>query len=268
MPQYLAPGVYVEEVSSGIKPIVGRQHQHGRLHRAGGRRRRRCRSSPGRVGHRRRRQLDPGYRTAWLRPSTLSSSRAGRASRTPSATSRPATGVLAHAVYGFFNNGGSRCWITRVAARGGGAAAGDTRRPGPAVPPTRAGAPTSTRVAPAYPSTTGPRHVQGDRRDRHRRRAGRRLGWRPERDPRPLRERVPAGSLRGARRPPGRGADAGPPSWAARGPRAMARSTTRGSPSTTRRELGRPCRRRAATSPVSTPASTPNGACTRRRPTR
>jgi phage tail sheath protein FI len=31
--------------------------------------------------------------------------------------------ILAHAVYGFFNNGGTRCWVTRVAAAGGGGGA-------------------------------------------------------------------------------------------------------------------------------------------------
>lgn len=105
MPQYFAPGVYVEEVSSGIKPIAGVGT-----------------STAGFVGA----VADdvtlpalPGQPDAHypLVP-------AGQAQLVTSwegftqgfGDFQAGNHGLAHAVYGFFNNGGSRCWVTRVAA--------------------------------------------------------------------------------------------------------------------------------------------------------
>ncbi|MGH3929408.1 MAG: phage tail sheath family protein [Pseudonocardiaceae bacterium] len=116
MPQYLAPGVYVEEVPSAIKPIVGVGT-----------------STAGFVG------VVADDVTMPLRP--------GRTGKKADDTPEPAdyypvaladtpqlvdswdqfknrfgdgilagNRTLAHAVYGFFNNGGGRCWVTRVPA--------------------------------------------------------------------------------------------------------------------------------------------------------
>ena len=115
MPQYLAPGVYVEEVPSAIRPIAGVGT-----------------STAGFVG------VVADDVELPLRP--------GRSGVTADGTTEPAdhypvapagepqlvdgwhafvtafgdiqdgNRVLAHAVYGFFNNGGGRCWVTRVAS--------------------------------------------------------------------------------------------------------------------------------------------------------
>jgi phage tail sheath protein FI len=112
MPQYLAPGVYVEEVASGARPISGVGT-----------------STAGFVG------LVPDDVTMPALP--------GRPDAhyplTPEFQARLVTSwgafaqafgdiqagnlVLAHAVYGFFNNGGSRCWVARVGAAAPGPAA-------------------------------------------------------------------------------------------------------------------------------------------------
>ncbi|MFJ4790897.1 phage tail sheath family protein [Streptomyces sp. NPDC088794] len=123
MPQYLAPGVYVEEVPSAIKPIAGVGT-----------------STAGFVG------VVADTVTMPLLPGR-SGLKADGSTREPAdfATVAPVgqaqlvdgwetfktlfgdiqsgNSTLAHAVYGFFNNGGGRCWITRVApdAEGGGA---------------------------------------------------------------------------------------------------------------------------------------------------
>jgi phage tail sheath protein FI len=107
MPQYQAPGVYVEEVPSGIKPIAGVGT-----------------STAGFVGA----VSDDVTMPALPGPA------GGAYPLTPEHQARLVTSWdaftqgfgdiqagnhgLAHAVYGFFNNGGSRCWITRVAAPG------------------------------------------------------------------------------------------------------------------------------------------------------
>jgi phage tail sheath protein FI len=112
MPVYLAPGVYVEEVPSAVKPIAGVGT-----------------SIAGFVG------VAADVSGAWD-PET----RAGMPARpddkpyvqAPALSRRPVNSwteftqafgdlqegnqYLAHAVYGFFNNGGSRCWVVRVAS--------------------------------------------------------------------------------------------------------------------------------------------------------
>ncbi|MGW3649399.1 phage tail sheath family protein [Streptomyces sp. NPDC000878] len=114
MPQYLAPGVYVEEVPSAIKPIAG----------AGT-------STAGFVG-----VVDDTV-TMPLLPGRSGLKADGTPEPADLATVAPAgeaqlvdgwetfknlfgdiqpgNSTLAHAVYGFFNNGGGRCWVTRVA---------------------------------------------------------------------------------------------------------------------------------------------------------
>ncbi|MEU6535383.1 phage tail sheath subtilisin-like domain-containing protein [Streptomyces sp. NPDC047000] len=114
MPQYLAPGVYVEEVPSAIKPIAG----------AGT-------STAGFVG-----VVDDTV-TMPLLPGRSGLKTDGTPEPADFATPalagvaqlvdgwetfrnlfgdiQPGNSTLAHAVYGFFNNGGGRCWVTRVA---------------------------------------------------------------------------------------------------------------------------------------------------------
>lgn len=122
MPQYLAPGVYVEEVPSAIKPIAG----------AGT-------STAGFVGvvaDTVTMPLLPGR--SGLKADGTTVEPADFATVAPVGEAQlvdgwetfktlfgdiqPGNSTLAHAVYGFFNNGGGRCWITRVAP----AAEGDT----------------------------------------------------------------------------------------------------------------------------------------------
>ena len=114
MPEYLAPGVYVEEVPSAVKPIAGVGT-----------------STAGFIGVSANitRPWDPAKRTGMpARPT-------GEAYQQTAALSpqqvnswteftqkfgdiQDANQYLAHAVYGFFNNGGTRCWVTRIAAPG------------------------------------------------------------------------------------------------------------------------------------------------------
>jgi len=123
MPQYLAPGVYVEEVASGARPIEGVGT-----------------STAGFVG------LVPDDVTMPLLPGRTDA----RYVVAPEFEAHLVTSwgafvqafgdlqagnlVLAHAVYGFFNNGGSRCWVARV---------------GGAAPPPTARAKAATEAAPA-----------------------------------------------------------------------------------------------------------------------
>jgi len=127
MPQYLSPGVYVEEVKSSIQPIAGvgtstagfvgavadgvampaipsrfRTNVNGELV-----------NDANEV-------LDPGEAPVPLRYTVAP---AGEPQLVTSWESfknmfgdiQAGNLVLAHAVYGFFNNGGTRCWITRAA---------------------------------------------------------------------------------------------------------------------------------------------------------
>jgi phage tail sheath protein FI len=104
MPQYLAPGVYVEEVSSGIKPISGVGT-----------------STAGFVGlvaddvgmPLLPGQVDQHYQVVPALKEQLVTS--WQAFTTMFGDLQAGNLVLAHAVYGFFNNGGTRCWVTRVA---------------------------------------------------------------------------------------------------------------------------------------------------------
>ena len=91
MPEYLAPGVYVEEISSGAKPIEGVGT-----------------STAGFVGG-----AERGPETPRLIASFLEYQRwyGGYV---------PDHSYLAYAVQGFFDNGGQRCFISRVTHQGGG----------------------------------------------------------------------------------------------------------------------------------------------------
>jgi len=124
MPQYLSPGVYVEEVPSSVQPIAGVGT-----------------STAGFVGvvpnavtvPRRNPDFDPTQDV-----STANSPSVGDSFTLPAASgevrlcttfsdfTRAFGGFstdagqsnLAHAVYGFFNNGGTRCYVSRVATAG------------------------------------------------------------------------------------------------------------------------------------------------------
>src|SRR4051794_39418141 len=95
MPEYLSPGVYVEEISVGPKPIEGVST-----------------STAGFVG---RAERGPEYAklvTSWLEfqrwyGSYLEGS------------------FMAYAVQGFFDNGGQRCFIARVASENAAATQGN-----------------------------------------------------------------------------------------------------------------------------------------------
>jgi len=112
VPQYLSPGVYVEEVPSGAAPIAGvgtstagfigsaaddvqMPFQPGRP------------SDPKNIVPEDRYALvaagQPQLLTSWGQfKNAFGDFQAGNK-------------TLAHAVYGFFNNGGTRCWVARVA---------------------------------------------------------------------------------------------------------------------------------------------------------
>src|SRR4051794_10954015 len=127
MPSYLSPGVYVEEVASGSRPIEGVGTSVAAF-----------------VG------LAP---TGPLNEPTLVTNW----SQYVAAFGEFADGYyLAHSVYGFFNNGGSAAYVVRVGGVPGGVAAedgtGGTAGASPALPtaePLRLGSFTVTALAPA-----------------------------------------------------------------------------------------------------------------------
>jgi phage tail sheath protein FI len=85
MPEYLAPGVYVEEVPSGIKPIEGVST-----------------STAGFLGVTERGPESPQFITSWLDYQRWYGGYV------------PDKSYLAYAVQGFFDNGGQRCFVGRV----------------------------------------------------------------------------------------------------------------------------------------------------------
>lgn len=85
MPEYLSPGVYIEEVSSGAKPIEGVST-----------------SNAGFVGPTERGPEDAKLVTSWIEFQRWFGSYIYDQSYLP------------HAVQGFFDNGGKRCFIARV----------------------------------------------------------------------------------------------------------------------------------------------------------
>jgi uncharacterized protein len=87
MPEYLAPGVYVEEISFGAKPIEGVST-----------------STAGFLGATERGPEPPRLITSWL------------AFQRWYGTYISDVSWLAYAVQGFFDNGGQRCFVGRIAA--------------------------------------------------------------------------------------------------------------------------------------------------------
>src|SRR3954467_7339588 len=114
MPTYLTPGVYVEEVPSANKPIEGVSTSIAAF-----------------VG------LAPGGPVN----TPMRISNWTQFAKIYGDPNEPDNGpfmegaYLAHSVYGFFQNGGSLCWVVRVGDDGGSAA--PPARP-PAAPPPRA----------------------------------------------------------------------------------------------------------------------------------
>jgi uncharacterized protein len=86
MPYYLAPGVYVEEISTGSKPIEGVST-----------------SVAGFVGPTERGPEDIRYVTSWLDYQRWYGGHLG-----------PDFSFMSYAVQGFFDNGGQRCFIGRI----------------------------------------------------------------------------------------------------------------------------------------------------------
>ena len=95
MPEYLAPGVYVEETTFRQKTHRGREHQHRRLRRP----------DPLRPDVRR-------ARAAHQLPRLRADLRRHRPARRTTAS--PVDNDLAHAVRGFFENGGRRLYVART----------------------------------------------------------------------------------------------------------------------------------------------------------
>src|SRR5262245_35082789 len=95
MPEYLAPGVYVEEVSSGSKPIEGVST-----------------STAGFLGRTERGPADRAY----LVTSFIEYQRrfGGFLKDPPAGAANKAPYFLPHAVKGFFDNGGRRAFISRA----------------------------------------------------------------------------------------------------------------------------------------------------------
>ena len=248
MPTYSWPGVYVEEVPSAVKPIAGvgtstaafigvstdiiRRLGSGELRQA-------CRPVPLASVYTQVAALTPQAVNSWTEfTQNFGDIQAGNQ-------------YLAQAVYGFFNNGGTRCWVTRI-----GAAGNDLEQAlqqlesideiaivaAPLPPDTAAAALNAAQDAlvDALPEDGGPGRDPGQRPRHHRRQPG--------------------------RSPPTRRASGGPPPT----PRATARSTSPGSRWRTR--WARPATasrcRRAATWPASMRAATPSAGSTRRPPTR
>ena len=93
MPTYLTPGVYVEEIPSSSKPIEGVGTSVAAF-----------------VGLAQGGPINTPMRvSSWPQFERLYTERAE-----PDAGPYVSGGYLAHAVYGFFQNGGSNCWVVRI----------------------------------------------------------------------------------------------------------------------------------------------------------
>jgi phage tail sheath protein FI len=102
MPEYLAPGVYVEEVATGPRPIEGVST-----------------STAGFVGEAERGPTRPTLVTSWQDYTRWFG---GYIDRPPFNSANP---FLPYAVRGFFDNGGQRVFVARVVGAGATAAVGD-----------------------------------------------------------------------------------------------------------------------------------------------
>lgn len=101
---YLAPGVYVEEVPSAVKPIAGVGTSTAGF--VGVSADIADTDMPAKAGggnYKQAEQLNPQPINSW-----------GEFTQKFGGV-QAANEYLAHAVYGFFNNGGTRCWVMRVA---------------------------------------------------------------------------------------------------------------------------------------------------------
>ena len=184
MPEYLAPGVFVEEVSYPRQVDRGRQHDDDRLHRADAlrpdRRRAGDRHEPGRVrAHLRR----PRSSCAFARPRR-----------------RRSHNYMWHAVRAFFENGGKRLYVQRVFRPGRRA---HRRRQGSRARRSTGGGLVVRSRFPASAARAARADHARARAQPARARAG--AGGRDARSPRPLDARRPRSPtrtvLRGLRRP-------------------------------------------------------------------
>lgn len=122
MPQYLAPGVYVEEVPSSVQPIAGvgtstagfigevaddvtMPAQPGKfVVDSLGQPVKDSLGNPTSIRYEVAEAGDPQLITSW------------ESFKNHFGDFQDGNRILAHAVYGFFNNGGTRCWVTRIDA--------------------------------------------------------------------------------------------------------------------------------------------------------
>jgi phage tail sheath protein FI len=103
MPEYLAPGVYVEEVPSAIKPIAGvGTSTAGFVGVSADIPDNQMPEKPGGGNYSQADAQDPQPINNW------------EEFKQKFGDFQAANEYLAHAVYGFFNNGGTRCWVNRV----------------------------------------------------------------------------------------------------------------------------------------------------------
>jgi phage tail sheath protein FI len=132
MPQYFSPGVYVEEVPSAIKPIAGVGTSTAafigvvpdKINQL-------AKGDPDATGQPTTKFVEFALPTADLTPKLITNwtqftkyfgDLIGDSAAPKSAGQNPAIDDghrrLAHAVYGFFNNGGTRCFVVRIKAGG------------------------------------------------------------------------------------------------------------------------------------------------------
>lgn len=103
MTVYLAPGVYVDEVPSAVKPIAGvGTSTAGFVGLSANIAAENMPARPGGGNYAQAAALDPEPLNSW------------EEFKQKYGDFQTANQYLAHAVYGFFNNGGTRCWVNRV----------------------------------------------------------------------------------------------------------------------------------------------------------
>lgn len=103
MTVYLAPGVYVDEVPSAIKPIAGvGTSTAGFVGLSANIANAKMPARPAGGNYTQAAALDPEPLNSW------------EEFKQKYGDFQEANQYLAHAVYGFFNNGGTRCWVNRV----------------------------------------------------------------------------------------------------------------------------------------------------------
>jgi len=103
MTVYLAPGVYVDEVPSAVKPIAGvGTSTAGFVGVSADIADDSMPAKPGGGNYSQAAALDPEPLNSW------------EEFKQKYGDFQAANQYLAHAVYGFFNNGGTRCWVNRV----------------------------------------------------------------------------------------------------------------------------------------------------------